>query len=81
MVRIITSRRLRWAGYVAKMEGNTNAFKFLTDKPAGKRRLGRSRRRTDLQEIGINTRNFADSALGMDYGRALLNAALNLRVP
>jgi len=35
----------------------------------------------DLKEIGINTRNWIDSAQDMDYWRALVNAALNLRVP
>ena len=34
----------------------------------------------DLKEIGINTRNWVDSAQDMDYWRALLDAALNLRV-
>ena len=35
----------------------------------------------DLKEIGINTRNWVDSAQGKDYWRTLVNAALNLRVP
>ena len=35
----------------------------------------------DLEEIGINTRNWVDSAQDRDYWRALVNAALNLRVP
>ena len=35
----------------------------------------------DLKEIGINTRNWVDSAQDRDYCRALVNAALNLRVP
>ena len=53
----------------------------------GKRPLGRSRRRwednirMDLKEIGINTRNWGDSAHDRDYWRALANAVLNLRVP
>ena len=34
----------------------------------------------DLKEIGINTRNLVDSAEDRDYWRALVNAALNLRV-
>ena len=34
----------------------------------------------DLEEIGINTRNWFDSAQDRDYWRALVNAALNLRV-
>ena len=44
-----------------------SAFKILTDKPTGKRPLGRPRRRwednvrMDFKEIGINTRNLVDS--------------------
>ena len=35
----------------------------------------------DLKEIGITSRNWLDLAQDMDYWRALVNAALNLRVP
>ena len=35
----------------------------------------------DLEEIGINAGNWVDSAQDMDYFRAHVNAALNLRVP
>ena len=53
---------------------------------AGKGPLGRPRRRWEdnirmnLREIGINTRNWVDLAQDRDYWRALVNAALNLRV-
>jgi hypothetical protein len=56
-------------------------------KPTRQRPLGRTRRRLeehirmDLKEIGINTRNWVDSAQDREYWRALVNAALNLRVP
>ena len=87
IVRVIKSRRLRWAGHVARMEEGRSAFKILTGKPTGKRPLGRPRRRwednirMDLEEIGINVGNWVDSAQDMNYWRALVNAALNLRVP
>ena len=64
-----------------------SSFKTLTGKPTGKRPLGRARRRwednirMDLEEIGINAGNWFDSAQDRDYWRALMNAALNLRVP
>ena len=45
IVRVIKSRRMRWAGHVAKMEEGRSAFKILTGKPKGKRPLGRPRRR------------------------------------
>ena len=35
----------------------------------------------DFKEIGINTSNWIDSAQDRDYWRALLNAALNFRIP
>ena len=69
------------------MEEGSSAFKILTGKPAGKRPFGRPRRkwedniRMDLKEIDINTRNWVDSAQDRNYWRALVNAALNLRVP
>ena len=41
IVRVIKSRRLRWAGHVARMEKDRSAFKILTGKSKGKRPLGR----------------------------------------
>jgi hypothetical protein len=35
----------------------------------------------NLKEIGINMRNWVDSAQAMDYWRALVDAAMNLRFP
>ena len=58
IVRVITFRRLRWAGHVAKMEEGRRAFKILTDPPTGKRSLTIPRRRwednirMDLKEVG-----------------------------
>ena len=57
------SRRLRWAGHIARMEEGRSAFKILTGIHTGKKALGGPRRRwednigVDLKEIGINTRN------------------------
>ena len=87
IVRVIKSRSLRWAGHVARMEEGRSAFKMLTGKPRGKRPLGRSRPRwedniiVNLKEIGINTRNWADSPQDRDYWRDFVNAALNFRNP
>ena len=70
---LIKARRLRWTGHVARVEEDRSAFKILTDTPAGKRPLGRPRRtwgeniRMNLKEIGINTRNWVDSAQDRDY--------------
>ena len=58
IVRVIKSRRLRWAGHVARMEAGRDVHKVLVEKPEGNRPLGRPRRRwednnkMDLQEVG-----------------------------
>jgi hypothetical protein len=45
IIRIIKSRRMRWAGHVARMGEKRNAYRLLVGEPEGKRPLGRSRRR------------------------------------
>jgi hypothetical protein len=58
IIRIIKSRRMRWAGHVARMGEKRNAYRLLVGKPEGKRPLGRPRRRwldnirRDLVEVG-----------------------------
>jgi hypothetical protein len=55
---MIKSRRMKWAGYVARMGEKSNAYRILVGKPEGKRLLGKPRRRwvdnikMDLREIG-----------------------------
>jgi hypothetical protein len=57
IIRIIKSRRMRWAGLVARMGEKRNAYRLLMGKPEGKGPLGRPRRswvdniRTDLGEV------------------------------
>ena len=73
IVRVFKSRRLGWAGHVARMEEGRSAFRILTGKPTGKRPLGRPRRRwennirMDLEEICINAGNWVDSAQDRNY--------------
>jgi hypothetical protein len=45
IIRIIKSRRMGWAGHVARMGEKRNAYRLLMGKLEGKRPLGRSRRR------------------------------------
>jgi hypothetical protein len=58
IIRIIKSRRMRWAGHIARMGEKRTAYRVLVGKPEGKRPLGRLRRRwednirMDLGEIG-----------------------------
>ena len=66
---MIKSRRLRWAGHVARMEEGRSSFKILTGKPTGKRPRSRweDNIRMDLEEIGINAGNWIDSAQDRNY--------------
>ena len=70
---MIKSRKLRWAGYVARMEEGMSALKIVTGKHRGKipleipRRIWKDDIRKDLKEIGINTRNWVDSVQDRDY--------------
>jgi hypothetical protein len=58
IVRVIKSRRMRWARHVARKEKGRGVYRFLVGKPEGKRPLGRPRRRWEdhvrmnLQEVG-----------------------------
>ena len=45
IVRVIKSRRLRWAGYTTRMGERRGVYRVLMGKPEGKRPLGRPRRR------------------------------------
>ena len=45
IVRVIKSRRMRWAGHVARMGEERGAYRVLVGKPEGKRLLGRERDR------------------------------------
>ena len=68
IVRVIKSRRLKWAGHVVGLEEGKSTFKILAGLPTGNIPLVRPRRRWEnkirmgLKEIGINTRNWVDSA-------------------
>jgi hypothetical protein len=86
IIRIIKSRRMRWAGHVARMEEKRNEYRILMGKQEGKRPLGRPRRRweaninMDLREIGWGGMDSIDLAQDRDQWRALVNTVMNLRV-
>jgi len=58
IVRVIKSKRMRWAGHVARVGERRGVYVVLVGNPKGKRTLGRPRRRLedntkmDLQEVG-----------------------------
>jgi hypothetical protein len=43
IIRMIKSRRMRWAGHVTPMGAKRNSYRILAGKPEGKRPLGRLR--------------------------------------
>ena len=45
IVRVVKSRRMRWAGHVAPMGEDRVVHRVLVGKPEGKRLLGRPKRR------------------------------------
>jgi hypothetical protein len=87
IILIIKSRRMRWAGHVARMEEKRNVYRLLVGKPERKRPLGRPRRRwidnikKDLLEIGVNVVDSTGLAQDRYRWRALVNAVMNLRIP
>ncbi|KAJ4426318.1 hypothetical protein ANN_27132 [Periplaneta americana] len=85
IIRNIKSRRLRWAGHVARMGESRNAYRVLVGRPAGKRPLERPRRRwednikMDLREVGYDGRDWINLAQDRDQWRAYVRATMNLR--
>jgi hypothetical protein len=86
IIRMIKSRRMRWAGYVARMGAKRNAYRILVGKPEGKRPLERPRRRwvdnitMDLREIGWDGMGWIDLAQDRDQWMALVSTVMNLQV-
>ena len=87
IVGVVKSRRMRWAGHVARMGERRVVYRVLVGKPKGKRPLGRPRRRwkdnikMDLQEVGGGCWDWMELAQDRDRSRAHVSTMRNLRVP
>jgi hypothetical protein len=83
---MIKSRRMRWAGHVARIVEKRNPHRILVGKPKGKRPLRRPRRRgvdnikIDLREIGWDGMDWIDLSQDRDRWRAVVNTVMNLWV-
>jgi hypothetical protein len=86
VIKMNKSSSMRWAGHVARMGANRNAYRILVGKPEGRRPLGRPRCRwvdnikIDLREIVWDGVDWVDLAQDRDQWRALVNTVMNLRV-
>jgi hypothetical protein len=87
IVRVIKSRRMRWAGHVVCMGEGRGVYRVLVGRPEGKRPLGKPRRRwednikMDLRKTGIDGSNWIQLAQDRFQWRACVNTVMNLRVP
>jgi hypothetical protein len=87
IIRQVKSRRMRWAGHVARIGKERKVYKVLLGKPEEKRQLGRLRRRwedgvrMDLRDIGLGGGvDWIRLAQDRDRWRAVVSALMNLRV-
>jgi hypothetical protein len=87
IVRVVKSRRMRWAGHVARMAEDRGGHRVSVGKPEGKRPLGRLRRiledniKMDFQEVGGGREDWIELAQDRDKWLALVGTVRDLRVP
>jgi hypothetical protein len=86
-IQVIKSRRLRWAGHVVHKEERRVGYRVPVEKLARRRPLGRPRHRLeynikmDLREVRLGDMFWIDLAQDRERWQAVLNVAMNFRVP
>ena len=87
IMREVKSRRMRWAGHVARLGEDRVVHRVLVGKSERKRPLGRPRRRwednikMDLREVGGGRGDWMELAQDRDRWRALVGTVRDFRVP
>jgi hypothetical protein len=87
IVRVVKTRRMGWAGHVARMGEDRGVYKLLVGKPEEKRPLVKPRRRwednikMDLQEVGEGRGDWMELAEDRDRWLALVGMVRKFRVP
>jgi hypothetical protein len=87
IVRVIKSRRMRWAGHVACMGEGRGVYRVLVGRPEVKRPLGRPRCRwednirMDLREIEMDGANWSQLAQDRFQWKAFVSTIMNLWFP
>jgi hypothetical protein len=87
IVRVIKSRRMRWAGQVGRMGEGRGVYRILVGRAEDERPLGRPKRRwednikMDLREIGIDGANWIQVAQNRVQWRAFVNTVIDFGVP
>jgi len=83
---VVKSRRMRWAGHVARLGEGRDVHRVLVGKPEGKRPLGKPRRswedniKITFREVGDGV-DWLELVHDRDRWRALVNTVMNLRFP
>jgi hypothetical protein len=87
ILRVITLRRMRWAGHVTRMGKGRGVYRFFVGMPEERRPLGRSRHRwednirMDIREVRCRCVDWMELAQDRDSWRALVSVVMNLWVP
>jgi hypothetical protein len=87
IIRIIKSRRMRWAEHVARMGERRDSYRSLVGKPEGKKPIGRPKRkwvdniRMDLEEVRWSDADWIGLAQDRSRWRGIADAVMNLQVP